>query len=103
MDIYMTDGTLWKGETPITSDSEKREVLMRPDYVSLSWNAPYGDVIPAGSYIDYTYVGGVQGHKAGMIPYGSIGGRHPRIHLFGEQDSIHSQHRHPRRGRLVLA
>ena len=76
---------------------------MRPDYVSLSWNAPYGDVIPAGSYIDYTYVGGVQGHKAGMIPYGSIGGGHPRVHLFGEQDSFHSQFRHPRRGRLVLA
>lgn len=54
----MADGTLWKGEIPITSDSEKREELMRSDYVSLSWNAPYGDVIPAGSYIDYTYVDG---------------------------------------------
>lgn len=49
--------------------------------MSLSWNAPYGDVIPAGSYIDYTYVGGVQGHKAGMIPYGRAGGGHLRRRL----------------------
>lgn len=45
-----------------------------------------------------------QHHRADAIrPGGSIGGGHPRVHLFGEQDSIHSQHRHPRRRRLVLA
>lgn len=58
MDIFLIDGTIWKGDIPITSECEKREELMQSDLIALSWNAPYGDVIPVGAYIVYTYPDG---------------------------------------------
>lgn len=38
----------------IASECEKVEELMKSDYIQLSWNSDSNDVIPAGSYIEYS-------------------------------------------------
>lgn len=52
IEIWSTSDVLLY-EVPETSACEKVEELMSSDYIRLSWNSPTGEIIPAGSYIEF--------------------------------------------------